>query len=546
MIITQPIIDKIKADLVPLVADAAPIASLAPSVGAVVAQVNLLTPDPVPTGQQMDIVTIYDGPQNLVGSPPNGITKHFLYKGWLPWKHEGGDWVDAAGTPQGTVPFFTLNPKTGQTGVIQADISAVVKQDARMLLRGVGGETVTFAGRGMPGGPVVIYDTPTGSVTVPALADDECNPSTEYEQGDNPQWTVSVANGVYLSFPTPPAGWTKATLQLTIVKAWTGGVINGFQFQWGGLPPMPSPTDTLSLKGDPRVFFETADFTDIPPYLKAMLFGDPVHSMNLDPFKQREIVQIEDGSKVLQLSFVPQQFGCASAAIMFPGGDEVDEAAVEFEIRFLPSMLTGLRQGFKCFAGFSSATRPDDAYFSKIWGTQIGRAGTLPAGNGGAKSHGNDGWTLRYDSMMSPPPDHPMYGHFAPLQYAYWPEQVDFFGDGKLWNSAGFTPKVMEWHRMTSRAKINTCVGTDFKKDAEFDGFIDGVLAQRWRGGYLRTTDDPITMHAPVNTFEKNVYNVRSRLAIARVWINAYHGGTYLPLARCSYQIRNLRVAKFA
>lgn len=503
-------------------------------------------PVSVPVGSR-DIITIYDGPQDLVGSPPAGVTKNFLYKGWLPWANVGGDWVDAAGTPQGTVPFFTLSPTTGQTGVIQADVSALVRQDSRMLLRGVGSEACVFVARGAgQAGPVVLYDTAKGQVTVPCIADVECNPSTEYELGDNPTFQVTSANGVYIAFPAPPVGWTKATLQLTISHEYTGGKINGYRFAWGGLPPMPNPTDTLSLKGDPRVFFETADFTDIPGYLKAQIFGDPANSMNLDKYGQRNLVKDETGKTVLQITFDPRVNAALVASVLFPNGDEADEAAVECEIRFLPDMLVGLRQGFKCFAGFGSATRPDDAYFAKIWGTQVGRCGTQVSGNGGARDQtGTKGWSTRFDMMMSPPLDHPLYGHFAPMQYVYWPEQKDFFGDAFLWNGAGFTPRVNEWHRFTTRLLMNTCTGTNFQKNAELDCFIDGVLAQRRRGFYLRCTDDPVIMHAPYNVQDGVTYDVRSKLKIARAWLNGYHGGTYLPLSRCSYQIRNLRVAKF-
>lgn len=543
---TQIQIDKVKADVAVLEVDAAPIAALTNDVAILKANVESLVASPPPVLQPLDLVTIYDGPLDLAGSPPSGISKKSVYQNWLPWKNVGGDWVDANGTPQGTVPFFILTPKTGQIGTIQADVTALIKQDTRMLLRGVGQETCVFYSRGTGKGPVIIYDTPTGQVTSPCVADDECNPTTEYEQGDSPTLSVTLANGVYISFPAAPAGWTKATLQLTISREYTGGVINGYKFAWGGLPPLPNATDTLSLKSDPRVFFETPDFTDVPAYLAAQLFGDPKHSMNLDKYGQRNIVDTPDG-KALQVTFDPRVNAALVASILFPNGDEVDEAAVEFDMRIMPDMLVGLRQGFKCFAGFRTATRPDDAYFSKIWGTQVGRTGTLAKGNGGAVDReGIYGWSARFDMMKSSAPDHPMYGHFAPMQYVYWPEQVDSFGDARLWNGAGFTPKAGEWHRYTTRLKINTCVGRNFSKDAEYDAFLDGVLTNRWRGFYLRKTDDPMINYAPLNVQEKITYDVRSKMKIASIWLNGYHGGLLLPSARCSYQVRNLRIAKFA
>ncbi len=548
MSLTQDTIDELKGDAASLIIHSKTVPQIIPQVDAVAEAINLLVADPTLPPPPEDIITIYDGPKNTVGSPPGGISKKMLYQNWLPWKNVGGDWVDAAGTSQGIAPYFTLSPTTGEVGKIQADVSSLFRQDTRMLLRGVGTETCVFVARGAgQSGPVVIYDTPGGKVISPCIADAECNPSTDYELGDNPTFSVSSADGVYIAFPEAPADWAKATLELTISKEWTGGKINGFKFAWGGLPPMSNPTETLSLKGDPRVFFETADFTDIPPWLQHQIFGDPTHSLALDTYKQKNLVKDEDGNTVLQLTFDPHLNGCLAATIPFPNGDEADEAAVEFEMRFMPDMLVGLRQGFKCFAGFRSATKPDDAYFCAVNpGTQVGRFGTLLAGNGGAKSHGNDGWSTRFDMSMSPAPDHPMYGHFGPYQYVYWPEQADFYGDPHLWNGAGFTPRAGEWHRYTTHLKVNSCVGTVFQRDASIAMWIDGALAHRWDNFYLRNTDDPLIMHAPYNVQEGKTYDVRSKLRIGSVWLNAYHGGTALPLARCSYQIRNLRVAKFA
>jgi hypothetical protein len=364
--------------------------------------------------------------------------------------------------------------------------------------------------------------------------------------GDGQTISISSAISVYLAFPAPPAGWTKATLVLTMQQVWTGGKINVYKFTWGGISYVGDPNGGATLKGDSRVCFETESFEDIPDYLHAMIFGDPIHSAGLDIYNQKAVVNTSAG-RALQITFDPRINGALTAAVMFPNGVEVTEAAWEFEACFLPDMLTGLTQGFKFFAGASSATKPDDAYFSHNWGTQVGRAGTLLAGNGGAKSHGNDGWSTRFDMFAPPDAGHPLAGHFAPMQYVYWPEQSSFYGDPHLWNGAGFTAAVNEWHRYKMRLKVNSCVGTVYQKDAELDCYLDGVLAHSWRGFYLRTTDDPLIMHAPYNVGpDGKTYDVKSQLKIARIWLNTYHGGLALPAARCSFQVRNLRAAILA
>jgi hypothetical protein len=508
--------------------------------GVTVEVIDRVAPLPTPSGG--DALAIYDGPQNTSGSPPGGVSSSFLYQYWLPWKNnKTGDWIDAAGVAQGTTPFVQFSIATGAVGSAWADVSAAIKKSTSLVLRGVGGAAVVCNSRESGSGPKLAYDTPSGQITHNALADAECNPSTAYEMGANPTWTVSSANGIYLSFPAAPAGWTKATLVLPLNKVWTGGKINVYRFAWGGIS-YPGPADTLSLKGDSRVFLQTESFEDIPPYLNALIFGT---ANSPDTYHQRAVVDTDVG-RALQVTFDPHVNGALTAAVMFPNGDEADEAAWEFEARFLPDMLAGLTQGFKFFAGASSSTKPDDAYFSSIYKTQVGRAGTLLAGNGGAKSHGDDGWSTRFDMFMSPGPSHPLYQHFAPMQYCYWPLQSTDYGDPHLWNGAGFTPAVNEWHRYSMRLKVNSCVGTVYQKDAELDCYLDGILAHRWRGFYLRTTDDPKIMHAPYNVGpDGKTYDVKSKLRIGRIWLNTYHGGLAFPAARCSFQVRNLRVAKF-
>ena len=142
-------------------------------------------------------------------------------------------------------------------------------------------------------------------------------PIDSLRTGPQPTWTVSSVNGVYISFPPPPAGWTKATLVLSLNKVWTGGAINVYQFAWGGIS-IAGPADTLSLKGDPRVFFETESFEDIPGYLKAVIFGDPVHGIGLGCSTSRRPSSTRQVGRALQVTFDPRVNGALTAAIPFP------------------------------------------------------------------------------------------------------------------------------------------------------------------------------------------------------------------------------------
>jgi hypothetical protein len=505
-----------------------------------------VVPPPVPV-QPLDPLLVYDVPLNQGSSGSVGsTTADYLYIPTHPWDNKGGDWVDNTELPQGTTPFASVPIKLGQTGAVTLDVSGLLRPNRpgeqmqiclRAKLAGATSPTFVFNSKeSVTGGaPALFYGD--GSLADLPNADVACNRSTANELGGNQTWIVSALSNVYLRFPAPPAGTTKATLTLSLVHVADAG---GFLEAYDGTKRLPAPpTETWSLAGSGLpCFIDTPYFgLDAPPYIRARLYGDPAHSLDLDKYGQRNVVTDETGAQVLQITFDPHLNAGATVSILFPDQNEVTEAASEFDIRFMPDMVDGMTQGFKCAFGWSSATKNDDAYYASIWKLKPGRCGTLLSGNGGAKAHGNDGWSMRFDAFRPVTPDtHPLAGHVVPMQYVYWPEQADFYGDPWPWNLAQYTPKVGEWHTITQRAKVNSMnmVG-GFNSDAELDGYLDGHLALRRRGFYLRTTDKPIISLPP--------YNVDSKLKIGRIWFNVYHGGTALPRSRCSFQIRNFRAA---
>jgi len=457
----------------------------------------------------------------------------------MPWKNPGGDWLDADGVGQGDRPFAEALLRTGQSGEISVDVTRLVVQgrEPSLVLRALANSSMApiffFSSRESGQGPRLVVTYVDGATdSIPVMYDTECNLSTAYVIGSKTSMMVAGSNA-YLRFPAPTRPVASAKLVLT-GSINTGGRLGIYKFALFRDPP---PTDTLTLKGDPRVFLETECFDDAPFYIRTKIFGGPPPSIP-DDLHQRAVVDVE-GGRALQVTFDPRANSALSASVCFPNFDEADEAAWEFDIRLLPDLLTGLADGVKLFAGCSSSTKNDDAYFSAWAHTNTpGRCGTLLAGNGGSKAHGNDGWSHRWDLWNTPPAPHPLYGRFMPMQYAYWPGQADFYGDPWTWGLQGQSLIAGEWYTITQRCKVNTCVGTDFKKDAEFDGYVNHKLALRHRDFYQRTTDTPLIALPP--------YNVRSKLAIGRIWLNTYHGGTVAPLARCSFQVRNFRAAKFA
>ena len=506
--------------------------------------------EPAPVGAQNPLL-VYDG--------GIGLTRDSLYLRLIQWRNKGGDWLDAEGTPQGAVPFASASISKGRTDPVRLDATRLVQTQAagdpvQMCLRA--SAIMSFRSRSYGGmGPalaVTYLDGTTG--TLYAAADAECNMSTAYELGGNQTLGLTYSNKAYVRFPPPGKAVVSATLVLTPAYINESGRVDLYRFavhmdRLSIVEPYNPLTDC---------FLETECFAreDVLYATYAGIFGDAAHPRPDAPWNQRAIVDVEGGGKALQVTFDPRGSSALSASVAFPDHREADEAEWEFDIRLMPDMLTGCRDGFKLFAGVTSCTKSDDAYFASWTGAGsdgIGRYGTLLAGNGGSKAHGNDGWSLRFDAWNTPPDGHPMRGRYIPMQYAYHPEQYDYYGDGWSYDGQNTAFVSGQWHTVRQRAKINTCTPLGLGRydglfDAEFDAWLDGLPVLRKRGFRLRTTMQPLIGQQVGKAGSSPYYCVpNTKLAIGRIWLNTYHGGTTTPLARCSFQVRNFkaRVIKY-
>ena len=510
----------------------------------------VVEPPPPPVAGAENPLLIYD-------STP-GLTRDSLYLKIVNWANKGGDWTDAEGTAQGAVPFASAPVAKGRTDPVRLDAGALVRTCAagdpvQVCIRA--SAIMSFRSRAYgPQGPTLEVTYADGeTATLYAVADAESNVSTAYEIGGNPSLGLSYSNKAYVRFPAPAKPVAAATLVLTPNVINESGRVDLFRFavhmdKLGIVQPYAPMTDT---------FIDTECFArdDVPYPVYARIFGDPKYPRPNDPWNQCNIVDVEGGGKALQVTFDPRGSFALSASVPFPGHLEADEAEWEFEIRLMPDMLTGMRDGFKLFAGVSSCTKSDDAYFASWSGAGpdgIGRYGTLLAGNGGSKAHGNDGWSLRFDSWNTPPVGHPMHGRYLPMQYAYHPEQYDYYGDG--WSYSGQNTAFLsgQWHKVRQRAKVNTVRALGLGqyegvKDAEFDAWLDGLPVLRKRDFRLRTTLEPLIGQQTGKPGSAPYYCVQNtKLAIGRIWLNSYHGGTTTPISRCSFQVRNFRARKVA
>jgi len=132
----------------------------------------------------------------------------------LVWANEGGDWLDANGDEQGSVPFSRINLiDDDQPGPVVVDVLSqiIATQKADFLIRRQGGINFVFHSREVEGsGPVL---TINGNTIIEATADSNLDSTTVRALGKNN--TLATSGPILIRFDLPNGvDITSATLTL--------------------------------------------------------------------------------------------------------------------------------------------------------------------------------------------------------------------------------------------------------------------------------------------------------------------------------------------
>ncbi|WP_144290123.1 hypothetical protein [Ideonella sp. A 288] len=466
--------------------------------------------------------------EERIDESAQGLTSEYLYANWYRWRHPRGDWVDAAGKPQG-YQAFGASVASAQ-GLLRIDITRAVQagQPLQLVLRTSspdGGALV--ASRNAPDvtrRPFLAI-TPSGGkpLLLDVSADAEANGSTVTARGAEPAMKVSADTHAFLAFPPVDIKPASAMLVLHVEQLiGQGGRLEVYRMASPRLPDDPS---RVSLESDPRVFFRSAAFEE-------PLFEGIFNTRGSNNFEQRRVVDTDRG-RALELSFDPRTSLVLDASVAFV--PEATEAAFEYDLKVLPGFTPS--DGGK-MPGWSSRTKPDDKIAlsrnKAFAGWPPGSMGTLLAGKGGDRVNGHDGWSLRGGYIVPWAAKHPLHGQMGLTTYAYHAAMQDQFGDSWPWTQWGPSSAVVgQWQRIHQRLRVNT----PGKRNGLLEARIDGRLVFRKTDVYLRDGQ----------RWDLNDLGVATEGGIGRVWLNVYHGGTALPPTRCAAMLlRNLKVARLA
>ncbi len=457
---------------------------------------------------------------------PDGATCRYFNAGaHLAWRHRLGDWVDAAGRPQGAKPLAIATVGGKDRGpVAEWDVTELVRAwttgahpNTGVMLAPVRGRqagAIAFFSReaqprsARPRLIVQLGGMPDAKTFAP-VADATLNCSTAYALGRRDELRIGPDERSILQFDV--AGLhdrvvARATLVLTAREELRQASIVGlFRLDPPGLVTHPVLLDGLArsypldagIDGHPEVMmatgFETPQWREAWSYVAAHSHAERIDQ---DPDRLFE----PHAGNALRVTIAKDEHFGLDMAFNFRDklGYEPEEAYFRYYMRlandWVPFVDGGKLPGFA--------------------GT-YGRAGW-----GGRKADPKTGWSLRGQFNRAPSAGNPLHTRTAIGTYAYHADMEDTFGDHWYWTQHG--SGLLErnrWFCIEQYVRVNT----PGSKDGVLRAWIDGRLA-----------------------FEKTDLHVRdvASLKVEKVWMNVYHGGTAKAARDMSLYLDNVVIAR--
>lgn len=457
------------------------------------------------TSAQADLWKLYDGNGTaaLSNAPQMhaGVTvKMYNAAAWLRWENEGGDWWDAAGVRQGTVPFSAAAPVAGK---ITLDVTALMGAEG-YIVKTIPRKVLSLHSREGTVPPELQVTLADGSlVTLLPTADSSLSKSTTTAQGKS--LTLNVYDAAVLAFPPMPEGAASARLVLSVASG--SGTVGVYKMH---VPrrPIPEPSTGYAaaypfdagIGEDPRtIYFESWDRPNgdrpadwwtktgqtagpnaqwkqdgglfLNPNWSGMWIADgsgTVKAQCSDILMDRGLGYINDGLTGIHCRDVLAR-GTDSPTVFFKTlrGNQIDEGWARWLIKYdMQHTASALCEGGKA-PGFAGNT----AY----------------GGNSGNPGYGVGGWSMRNQFHPICDPDNPGFGLISFSTYSY---DGDRFGDlnGGHWGEGEITAIPLgEWVCIEQRVKINT----PGQWDGAVELWINDRLAFSKTDVYLRSEKPP-------------------------------------------------------
>jgi len=448
---------------------------------------------------------------------------YYLGMGNMPWRHPGGDWVDADGLRQGNRPYGAVAIAAGRgRQTAELDLTELVRgwldgryRNAGLLLRALdGGGVVSFHSResvdkGARPWLKLQWSDGSSSRLAPA-ADTHLDCSSLSSLGGQPQLLVSSQQSALFVFGLPARpglALLRASLSLVSDQQYGKGASVGV---FRAEPPYAAPQGQPAM-GIAQRYPMDAHLREHPAVLTTAGFESYFwfkEWLGIGWLRSKaQAVESDPERKFEPLS------GRALRVTLKRGANLGLDLSYAFKAANLPEPEEIYFRYYLRFA--------DDWNPSIEGGKLPGIAGTYgQAGWGMRKTDGYNGWSLRGEFSPRPPDSPSVAGLTAIGSYAYHADIEDSAGDNWAWGEG--PAGVLEnnrWYCIEQYVKMNT---------------------PRQKNGVVRAWIDGHRVFEKTDVRFRHVPDIK----IEKVWLNVYHGGV-LPAPRdMSLYIDNLVVAR--
>ena len=478
----------------------------------------------------------------------------------IAWSNPNGDHVDAAGTPQGAVPFAQVtHAALGPLVIPIADVQAM-RKGILLRITGKSHPYLTFGGRLSATPPTLEVQLADGTQRVlPVLSFAGWNTSTYKGMDTRQSARLSAGTGSLMAlFDIPPTA-VSGTLNLTVVARGYTSTVSVFALAPPGIfyPHEHAPTpgiasevaDENALKTHPDVI-RAGDF-DLRRNSKAGGTFDGIQQAPHAP--QEYLADPLDPTRIIYRSGFKQRDGTAAADQAWRGSlslsintMRVDKTDPMFPLAAPPTKELFGRMCFKLEDDWRS--RNDSNKMALGWDLRLGYwTGSIlqqTTGNGGTpgtglkvlrtSKSGKQQWEYQGHSIRTEAgkgPTDPAHPHDAlrPIEsYTYNLDQTGF--NGNVFRHGTAVIERGRWHCIEQQIKANSIVGPydalgngQAVADGELTTWLDGVLVGKRTG--LRWFRHP-------------------EMGIEGPWINWYYGGKLASEVAMHYQNADMVLAR--
>jgi hypothetical protein len=450
----------------------------------------------------------------------------------LPWKNAGGDWIDAAGTAQGLLPFATLTLTA--PGPASIDITALASRWAGGRNTGamvrLPGRSARIAGRQSATPPRLVVN----GRDCPALACSNWSASSSGGLDSRTSIRLDSSSPAILQFNLSGVSGAidSAVLHLIATAADARGTELRFfdtdapvidLGQGAGTPGLAAEVGEAGLKGHADVI-AYHDFKTAAGDVDWMLLktAEP-YETTPDGFRGNF-----DPSRNGSFNGIPFTLRADTSDPRRPPLGRCDELFVSLDFLLEDDFVSSLDQQ-KLGVGFDARMGWwNDAGY---WQSVSGNGGTDGDGRAYLRTDGKlelRGNSIRMEAGKDADDGNP-YAYLRPLQsYSYHLAHTANFGEMLRLGAACI--RRGGWNTVEQRLKMNSVVGP-FDALGNGEAVADGVL-QTWLNGNLVSTIDGLS------------WRRNELLGINGGWINWYYGGVTLPPQVMHYRQRRLVVAR--